>query len=501
MMKGGRFMQDATYWAEQLALGKISFSELTAQIEANLQQIDPTLNALVSFDRQAAIQQFEQNPQAKTALFGGQPIPLKILGQSKAGWPTTSAAALFANAKAEETSSFVNGLEQLGLIPLGQTNAPEFGFKNVTDPVLYGPTRNPWQPAYSAGGSSGGAAAVVAAGLFPMAAASDGGGSIRIPASFNGLIGLKPTRGAMPVGPQEWRSWQGASINFALTLSMRDTESLFYGLRTSQPAAPYQAPRIEWKHHGPSQNRTLRVAYTTDSPVGSPVSQTAVSAVKKAVVFLEDQGHQVTEVPYPVDGQRMMTSYYRMNGGETAAMFAEIEALLKRPVEQKDMELMTWGLYQYGKKLAAADYIDALQHWDQLAVTMETLFADYDLFLTPTTAQTAPLIEEDLQSDPIRRELQAIEGQTMSAAEELIYQMFDKSLALTPYTQLANLTGQPAISLPTAISEEGLPLGIQFMASKGREDVLFQVGELFEQAGQFHLPKKQSKIDFLGGTR
>jgi amidase len=501
MMKGGRFMQDATYWAEQLALGKISFSELTAQIEANLQQIDPTLNALVSFDRQAAIQQFEQNPQAKTALFSGQPIPLKILGQSKAGWPTTSAAALFANAKAEETSSFVNGLEQLGLIPLGQTNAPEFGFKNVTDPVLYGPTRNPWQPAYSAGGSSGGAAAVVAAGLFPMAAASDGGGSIRIPASFNGLIGLKPTRGAMPVGPQEWRSWQGASINFALTLSMRDTESLFYGLRTSQPAAPYQAPRIEWKHHGPSQNRTLRVAYTTDSPVGSPVSQTAASAVKKAVVFLGDQGHQVTEVPYPVDGQRMMTSYYRMNGGETAAMFAEIEALLKRPVEQKDMELMTWGLYQYGKKLAAADYIHALQHWDQLAVTMETLFADYDLFLTPTTAQTAPLIEEDLQSDPIRRELQAIEGQTMSAAEELIYQMFDKSLALTPYTQLANLTGQPAISLPTAISKEGLPLGIQFMASKGREDVLFQVGELFEQAGQFHLPKKQSKIDFLGGTR
>ena len=118
------------------------------------------------------------------------------------------------------------------------------------------------------------------------------------------------------------------------------------------------------------------------------------------------------------------------------------------------------------------------------------LFADYELFLTPATAQTAPLIEEDLQSDTIRSELQEIERRTAAAAGDLIYQMFDKSLALTPYTQLANLTGQPAISLPTAVSEEGLPLGIQFMASKGREDLLFQVGELFERWEQFHLPKK-----------
>ena len=140
-------------------------------------------------------------------------------------------------------------------MPLGQTNAPEFGFKNITDPTLYGPTRNPWNPAYSAGGSSGGAAAAVASGMFPIAGASDGGGSIRIPASFSGLIGLKPTRGTMPVGPSEWRSWQGASINFALTLSMRDTEQLFYVLRTSQPTAPYQAPQVEWHHRQASQNR------------------------------------------------------------------------------------------------------------------------------------------------------------------------------------------------------------------------------------------------------
>jgi amidase len=481
-------MKDATYWAEQLSQGKISFEELTAKIEDKVQQVNPKLNALISFDRQEAVKQFEQSPHLKESLFGGQPMPLKILGQNKAGWAATSAATLFAKNKSRETSFFVNGLEDLGIVPLGQTNAPEFGFKNVTDPILYGATRNPWNLAYSAGGSSGGAAAVVAAGVFPMAAASDGGGSIRIPASFNGLIGLKPTRGTMPVGPQEWRSWQGASINFALTLSMRDTKRLFYGLRTSQPAAPYQAPKIEWQHQEASK-RKLKIAYTTDSPVGSPVSQTAVSAVKKAVTFLEEQGHQVTEIAYPVDGRAMMNSYYQMNGGETAAMFAEIEANLQRPVQQQEMELMTWGLYQYGKKLTAADYINALQYWDYLAVTMENLFVAYDLFLTPTTAQTAPLIEEDLQSEEIRQQLQKIDTYSVDAAGKLIYQMFDKSLALTPYTQLANLTGQPAISLPTAVSEQGLPLGIQFMASKGREDLLFQVGELFEQNGQFRLPE------------
>jgi amidase len=179
-----------------------------------------------------------------------------------------------------------------------------------------------------------------------------------------------------------------------------------------------------------------------------------------------------------------------MNGGETAAMFAEINAARQVPVRREEMELMTWALYQYGKKLPAADYVLALQWWDQLAEKMEEVFSTYDLFLTPTTAFPAPLIEEDLQSDSIRQRLHEIESLGKSAAGELIEEMFAKSYALTPYTQLANLTGQPAISLPTALSEEGLPLGIQFMASKGREDLLFQVGYLFETQQRFLLPKQ-----------
>ncbi|HIY58472.1 MAG TPA: amidase [Candidatus Tetragenococcus pullicola] len=483
-------MQDATYWTDQLKKGTLSFSEHVAKIAEKVEQYNPDLNALVTFDPEAALKQ-HQHTSYKERLFGGQPIPLKMLGQNKAGWQATSASQLFSKATANQTNHFVKRLEQIGFIPLGQTNAPEFGFKNITDPALYGDTRNPWNSLYSPGGSSGGAAATVASGIFPIAGASDGGGSIRIPASFSGLIGLKPTRGTMPVGPDEWRSWQGASISFALTISMRDTKSLFYAMRTSQPSAPYQAPKAEWNHtKETTASKPLTIAFTTQSPVGDKISDTAVQAVKEAATFLEQQGHKVVEINYPVDGQEMMESYYVMNGGETAAMFSDINATREKAVTSKDMELMTWALYQYGEKIAAASYIKALQYWDYLAEKMEDLFISYDLFLTPTTAFSAPLIEEDLQSDSIRARLKEIEAVDEKTAANLVYEMFEKSYHLTPYTQLANLTGQPAISLPTAVTEKNLPLGIQFMASKGREDLLLQVGQLFEANQKFHLPKQ-----------
>lgn len=485
-------MQDAMYWSELLKTGKISFSERLEMIEQTVARQNPKLNALVHSNREAALNQF-QATDYQNRLFGGQPIPLKILGQGKVGWPATAGAKLFAKTTASQTSHFVSGLEQAGFVPFGQTNAPEFGFKNVTDPVLYGVTRNPWNAQFSAGGSSGGAAAAVASGMFPIAGASDGGGSIRIPASFTGLIGLKPTRGTMPVGPGEWRSWQGASINFALTISMRDTEHLFYALRTSQPAAPYQAPQVEWTHQKASNKNPLKVAFSTQSPVGGRVSETAIQAVRKAAHFLSEQGHQVEKIDYPIDGQRMMQSYYAMNGGETAAMFAAIEAAGGKAAGMDEMELMTWGLYQYGRKLSAATYIESLQYWDQIAEKMERFFARFDLFLTPTTAYTAPMIETDLQSDGIRHGLRKIADLSEGQAADLIYEMFDQSYQLTPYTQLANLTGQPAISLPTMVGENGLPLGIQFMASKGREDLLFQIGRLFEAKGQFQLPPQVAK--------
>ncbi|WP_206911718.1 amidase [Enterococcus sp. DIV0840] len=481
-------MKDGLYYATQFREKKLSVIEWIDARAQQVKKLNPELNAFVDWDVKAAKKQYEARG-AETGPFFGLPIPLKMLGQDKAGMKSSSGSRLFKENRAASTDNFVKGLERLGFIPLGKTNAPEFGFKNISDPAIYGPARNPWNLDHSPGGSSGGAAAAVASGLFPIAGASDGGGSIRIPASFSGLVGLKPTRGSMPVGPNGWRGWQGASIDFALTVSMRDTETLFYHLRGTEKAAPYLAPKAEWTHQSASEKKVLKIAFLTESPVGTSVSAEAIKAIRNATTFLEQQGHEVTEIPYPVNGRQLIDSYYLMNGAETAAMFEEIQQGFQRMLTKSDMELMTWGIYQYGLRLPASQYTRSLQLWDQAAYKMEQLFDSYDLLLTPTTADIAPKIDAELQSDQIRKDLAQAESLSVLQLQDLVYDMFEKSLAITPFTQLANLTGQPAISLPTHIAESGLPLGIQFMASKGREDLLFQVGKLFEQEQKFLLPK------------
>lgn len=482
-------MKDGLYWAELLRKKEISFQELLMKFEERVLKQNSALYAFVTIMDQEALKEYEKLDNILDRPFAGLPIPLKMLGQEKKGWLSTSGSKLLREHHASHSSNFTNQLVANGLIPFAQTNTPEFGFKNITDTQIYGSAKNPWNLDYYSGGSSGGAASAVASGIVPIAGASDGGGSIRIPASFCGLIGLKPTRGVMPVGPSEWRGWQGAAIDFALTVSMRDTEKLFYGMRSIHSAAPYQAPERAWQHFQAAHGKKLRIAVIIDSPIDSPVSDEAIKAVEQARDFLSEKGHQVEMISYPVNGNEIITSYYLMNGAETAAMFSEIEKGMKRPVEKNDMELMTWGIYQYGKKIPASHFVNALNQWDYAAFKMEELFTKYDLLLTPTTAETAPKLSDHLVSDEVRDALEAAATLTESELLHLIDRMFEKSLQITPYTQLANLTGQPAISLPTHVTSEGLPLGIQFTAARGREDLLLQVGKVFEVEYGFKLPE------------
>ncbi|MCP0885843.1 amidase [Ligilactobacillus sp. WILCCON 0076] len=479
---------DATYWADQLRLGRVSFEEMIQMLQRKIANLNPQLNALVSFNPVVGKNTYQQMLDVNDQLFAGLPVPTKILSQAATGLPVTAATKLFKDVVAKEDTNFIKQVKKIGLVPMATTNAPEFGFKNVTDSVLYGNACNPWNLAHTPGGSSGGAAAAVAAGIFPLALASDGGGSIRIPASFNGLVGLKPTRGTIPVGPDSWRSWQGAAIDFALTISMRDTKRLFYGLRSQADTAPYQAPQTEWMHFldDDFSTRPLRVAINTKSPVGTPVDAAAVAAVEKAASFLQlELGCEIKEDTPKIAGHASMETYYAMNGAETAAMFDEIAQKIGRTVTQKDVEPLTWALNQYGQRLSAKSYIQTLNAWDTAADKVDSFFTQYDLYLTPTTAQTAPKLAA--RTENIVPELLAPQDISIEENAAMIYEMFEPSLAVTPFTQLANLTGNPALSLPIAISKK-MPLGVQLMAAKGREDVLFEVGHAFEEAGMFKLP-------------
>ncbi|HFI0631683.1 TPA: amidase [Streptococcus suis] len=479
--------KDATAMAQAVNQKQVSAKELVHESIDRIEKLNPALNAVVSKQYEEALKEAEKEDYLGKP-FAGVPFLLKDLGQNEAGQLSTAGSQLFQNYRAGHTDRVVQAFKNLGFIILGRTNTPEFGFKNTSDSSLHGPVKLPLDLSRNAGGSSGGAAAAVASNMVPLAAASDGGGSIRIPASFNGLIGLKPSRGRIPVGPHSYRGWQGASVNFALTKSVRDTQRLLYHFQDYQLEAPFPLAKLSEEEVFGKLSRPLKIAYYTKSPVGSKVSPEAVEAVQKAYHHLADLGHEVVELSeYPLDGVALMKSFYLMNSVETAQMFEEIEAGLGRSMTPDDMEVMTWAIYQSGQTVPAKLYSKVLQDWDRYSASMADFHQRYDLLLTPTVADVAPKLDQFTHSQEMLDRLLHIQELTMAEQQDLIWQMFEDSLALTPFTQQANICGQPAISLPTYVRADGLPIGIQLTAAKGREDLLLQLADQMEAASLLNL--------------
>lgn len=478
---------DGLYYAELIKNKEASPEELITESFKQIEKHNPTLNAVTSTRKTKAL--YEANTRHFDSLpFGGVPILLKGLGQNLKDEPATSGSRILKNVKAKHTAHFVKTLELAGFIPIGHTNVPEFGFTNITNPELYGPAKNPWNNQYSPGGSSGGAAAAVASNMVPLAGASDGGGSIRIPASFTGLIGLKPTRGRTPIGPGSGRNWQGAAISFALTKSIRDTAALLDVLQVVQPQAAFQTPLFNLGYQNVFANplnRPLKIAFNLKSPSLHSISTDAIQAVKQAASWFESNGHHVEEAKPNIDTINLMESYYAMNAGETAALFENLEQSYNRPFTIDDMELLTWTLLQAGKKLPAAAYSNALANWDHAAEEYHAFHQEYDLLLEPATADTAPDLNRKYWSNNLKDKMRHTQDYTSNEAQNIIWDMFSKSWDITPFSQHANLTGQPAISLPTYLTEQGLPLGIQLTAPKGQEDLLLQIGYQMEQDNLF----------------
>ncbi|HFI0326161.1 TPA: amidase [Streptococcus suis] len=479
--------KDATAMAQAVNQKQVSAKELVQEAIDRIEKLNPDLNAVVSKQYEEALKEAEKEDYLGKP-FAGVPLLLKDLGQNEKGQPSSAGSRLFQNYRVAHTDKLVQAFKDLGFIILGRTNTPEFGFKNISDSSLHGPVNLPLDPSRNAGGSSGGAAAAVASGMVPLAAASDGGGSIRIPASFNGLIGLKPSRGRIPVGPHSYRGWQGASSNFALTKSVRDTKRLLYHLQTYQVEAPFPLALLPEQALFSSRNKPLKIAYSLESPIGSSVSTDAQQAVLFLLPQLEALGHQVTELSSPIlDGIEVMQAYYLMNSVETAQMFEEIEAGLGRSMTPDDMEVMTWAIYQSGQTVPAKLYSKVLQDWDRYSASMADFHQHYDLILTPTVADVAPKLDQFTHTQEMLDRLLHIQELTMAEQQSLIWEMFAESLAWTPFTQQANITGQPAISLPTYVREDGLPIGIQLTAAKGREDLLLQLADQMEAAGLLNL--------------
>ena len=357
----------------------------------------------------------------------------------------------------------------------------------ITEPDLFGPCRNPWQTDHTPGGSSGGSAAAVAAGMVPMAAGGDGGGSIRIPAAYCGLFGLKPSRGRNPSGPEYGLVWQGAVQNHVITRSVRDSAAALDALQGSDPGAPYdirppERPYIEEAATGPGR---LRIGFNTDSPIGMTVHEECRRAVEETAKLLEDLGHQVEEAKPDVDGMALAKSYLAMYFGEMAQDIEELEAVLGRKARPGDVEPLTYVLGLLGRTYSAGYLVGNLREWDKAARSMGRFFQTFDLYLTPTTAHPPARIGE-LKPKPAEAALLSVVN-TLKAgwllkATGVVEQMAQQSLERTPFTQLANLSGLPAMSVPLHWTPDNLPCGAQFIAPFGDEATLYRLAGQLEQA-------------------
>jgi amidase len=460
---------DATGQAELVRSREVSPLELVDAAIERIERLNPQLNAVITRLYDKARKQ-AQGPIA-AGPFSGVPLLLKDLNCASAGDPLYNGMRLLRDRGnvAPHDSYLVAKLRAAGFIIVGKTNTPEMGLSVTTEPEAHGPSRNPWDPSRSTGGSSGGSAAAVAARMVPIAHASDGGGSIRIPASECGIVGLKPSRGRISLGPDIGDSWHGFSIQGVVTLTVRDSASALDAISGNEPGDPYASPpqrRPFIEELGANPGR-LRIGLMRRTPGGAAaLHPDCAAAVEDAAGLLQSIGHPVEEShPAALDQGEVYTHFGRIVSSHTLLTLRQLGQLVGRDLTSDDVELWTWTSAQRGTKFTAADYLASvtwLQAWTRRVARWWA--EGFDLLLTPTITEPPPPLGALVMtaSDP-------------AAAIKRIMQLMQ-------FTPPYNITGQPAISLPLYWNAAGLPIGVQLVAAFGREDLLFQVAAQLEQA-------------------
>lgn len=460
---------DATAHADLVRSGETTPLELVEAAITRIERLNPGLNAVIHplFDR---ARREAASPDLPDGPFRGVPLLLKDLICHRAGDPMHEGMRFLARLGwVEPHDSFLaKRFQAAGFVTLGRTNTPELGILPTTEPEAHGPTRNPWDTSRSPGGSSGGSAAAVASGMVPVAHGNDGGGSIRIPASACGLVGLKPTRGRTSLGPDWGDGGHGLFVEHVLTRSVRDTAAILDVVCGPMPGDPHVAPppaRPYLDEVGADSGR-LRIGMLTDAPLGmATIDPECVTAAESAARLLESLGH-VVEASHPdgIDDPDYVTHFMVQWSASVARDLLYWERRTGSAIGADDVEILTWALAEMGRGHHAGQLLDALDWLQRHARVMSRWWSDgWDLLLTPTMAEPPPLGEFDSPPD---NPLQGI----------------FRAASLVPFTPPFNVTGQPAISLPLHWTPDGLPVGVQLVAAFGREDVLLRVAAQLEHA-------------------
>lgn len=465
---------DAIAQAELVRGGQVSPRELVEAAIARCEQVNPRVNAVIHELFEEALAACDAG--VPDGPFRGVPFLLKDLGATLAGQPYHMGMRLLKDAgfRAPLDTYLADRFRAAGLITIGKTNTPELGILPTTEPDAYGPTRNPWDTDRTPGGSSGGSAAAVASGIVPVAHANDGGGSIRIPASCCGLVGLKPTRQRISEGPIVGDNLSGMTAELVVSRTVRDTALVLDAVHGPALGDPYMAPppARPYREELEADPGELRIGFTTAPALeGIETDPECVAAVAATAELLEELGHFVepgspADVTASADGGVDIGDTFLTRWAAGQAMVLDsLAMLLGRPVGPSDVEPLTWALAQIGRERSAGRYLrDVALHHGLTRAIAAWFTGGYDLLLTPTMAERPAAIGtwDDDGPDP------------MAA--------FERAFPAGAFTAIFNVTGQPAISLPLHWSEDGLPVGVQLVAPYGREDLLIAVAAQLERA-------------------
>lgn len=460
---------DATAQAALVRAGDVKPAELVEAAVARARAVNGELNAIIHPRYDEAVAEAEGD--LPDGPFRGVPFVLKDLDGTAAGLPLHMGMKVLRDkgfvAPADDT--LTERFRAAGLVVMGKTNTPELGLIPSTEPEAYGPTHNPWDRSRTAGGSSGGSAAAVAGGIVAMGHAGDGGGSIRIPACFCGLVGLKPGRGRVPLGPALGEAWGGLVARLAVTRSVRDTAALLDAVAGPGVGEPYWAPPPEraYAEEVGADPGSLRIGWVTQAPDGSAVTDPDVAAVvERTASTLGELGHHVSQASPPALADGAITGHFlTCFGAWTARELDRIGDWIGEPVTAEGVEVGTWAIAETGRAVTASQYIAAIEGLHAATRDIVAWWDDgWDLLLTPTIPEVAPTL-----------------GQFASTPED----PFAGILRATPvvaFTAAFNITGQPAISLPVGETTGGVPVGVQLVSAPAREDVLIRIASQLESA-------------------